>query len=49
MDHGIDGARMTSRGYGPSQPIESNRTQQGREANRRVELNEIDPSGALIH
>lgn len=48
MDHGIDGPRLTSRGYGPSQPVDSNRTPQGREANRRVELNELDASGNLV-
>ncbi len=48
MDHGIDGTRMTSRGYGPGQPIESNRTDAGRQMNRRVELNEIDANGALV-
>lgn len=47
-DHGIDPSRLTSRGYGPSQPIESNRTREGREANRRVELNEIDAGGRLV-
>ncbi|MEZ4411264.1 MAG: OmpA family protein [Polyangiales bacterium] len=46
--HGIDAARLTSRGYGPSQPLESNSTNEGRQANRRVELNEIDASGRLV-
>jgi OmpA-OmpF porin, OOP family len=46
--HGIDVSRLTSRGYGPGQPIESNRTTQGREANRRVELNELDANGNLV-
>ncbi len=47
--HGVDGARLTSHGYGEGQPIESNSSRQGREANRRVELNEIDASGSLVH
>lgn len=36
---GISGARITSRGVGPSQPIASNETQEGRARNRRVEIN----------
>ena len=47
-EHGIDATRLTSRGYGPSVPIASNRNEQGRQANRRVELNELDASGRLI-
>ncbi len=36
---GIDGGRMTSIGYGESQPVADNGTDEGREQNRRVELN----------
>jgi len=36
--HGIDGNRMTSRGYGESQPVASNATDEGKAQNRRVEL-----------
>lgn len=36
---GISGARISSRGVGPSQPIASNETQEGRARNRRVEIN----------
>ncbi len=36
VDHGIDAARLTSRGFGETCAIESNRTEQGRAANRRV-------------
>ena len=35
---GVNKARMTSRGYGESKPIETNETEDGRELNRRVEL-----------
>jgi OmpA-OmpF porin, OOP family len=48
IGHGIDPSRLTSRGYGPRQPIESNSTPEGRAANRRVELNEIDLDGHFV-
>jgi len=35
---GIDPARMEAQGYGPDQPIETNKTAAGREKNRRVEF-----------
>jgi outer membrane protein OmpA-like peptidoglycan-associated protein len=35
---GIPSGRIHATGYGPRQPIASNKTAQGREANRRVEL-----------
>jgi OmpA-OmpF porin, OOP family len=35
---GIETTRMESRGYGPDQPIETNKTASGRERNRRVEF-----------
>lgn len=35
---GIDGARLTTRGYGESRPVASNETAAGRAQNRRVEL-----------
>ena len=35
---GIDSARMEAKGYGPDQPIETNKTVAGREKNRRVEF-----------
>jgi OmpA-OmpF porin, OOP family len=38
VEHGIDGARVTARGFGPAQPIESNSTAAGRARNRRVEF-----------
>lgn len=36
---GVSGARISSRGVGPSQPIASNDSQEGRSRNRRVEIN----------
>ncbi len=45
VQHGIDPARLTSRGYGETRPIESNRTAEGRADNRRVEFVRTD-SGA---
>ncbi|MEI8257529.1 MAG: OmpA family protein [Deltaproteobacteria bacterium] len=47
--HGIEPSRLTAHGYGERQPVESNRTETGRQSNRRVELNEIDVSGNLVH
>ncbi|MGD8837084.1 MAG: OmpA family protein, partial [Desulfobacteraceae bacterium] len=41
ISRGVDGSRMTSRGYGPDRPIESNTTKQGRARNRRVEINPL--------
>ncbi len=35
---GIDPGRMQAQGYGPDQPIETNKTAAGREKNRRVEF-----------
>jgi len=42
VQQGIPSARMTSRGYGETRPIESNRTSAGRAANRRVEFIRTD-------
>lgn len=37
-DNGIDAGRLTAAGFGPSEPIASNKTAEGRQANRRVEF-----------
>ncbi|QLE00969.1 OmpA family protein [Galbibacter sp. BG1] len=39
VDHGIDGFRLSSAGYGETKPIASNSTRDGRAQNRRVEIN----------
>ena len=39
LDQGVSGSRMVARGYGESQPRASNSTAEGRQQNRRVEIN----------
>jgi len=38
MSRGVAAARLTARGYGESEPIDTNGTVAGRAANRRVEF-----------
>ncbi len=38
IEQGLPATRMTSKGYGESEPIASNATKEGKAANRRVEL-----------
>ena len=37
-EHAIAAARLSTRGFGPDRPLESNATAEGRARNRRVEL-----------
>jgi outer membrane protein OmpA-like peptidoglycan-associated protein len=39
---GIDSRRLVSKGYGESQPVNPNTTEEGRAKNRRVELVKLD-------
>jgi OOP family OmpA-OmpF porin len=41
---GIEPARQTAKGYGESKPVGDNNTEDGRERNRRVELQVISPN-----
>lgn len=41
VEHGIDGSRLTFKGYGFSEPIASNDTEAGRARNRRTEIKVI--------
>jgi len=38
IGHGVDGARITSVGYGEGVPVASNATEEGRQVNRRVDI-----------
>jgi outer membrane protein OmpA-like peptidoglycan-associated protein len=42
VDRGIDSGRLESEGYGLTRPIQSNETDTGRAANRRVEFKIVD-------
>lgn len=38
VKRGIDASRLTTKGYGPDEPIDSNATDEGRQNNRRVQF-----------
>ena len=42
VQHGVEGGRLSSDGYGITRPIETNDTDAGRQANRRVEFKIVD-------
>ena len=42
IQHGVEGSRMTTIGFGESNPAESNATEEGRAYNRRVEFKRTD-------
>jgi outer membrane protein OmpA-like peptidoglycan-associated protein len=46
VEHGIDAGRLSSQGKGPADPIQSNDTEEGRIANRRVEFHVLEMAGA---
>lgn len=43
---GVDANKLTAKGYGSDKPIADNKTEEGREKNRRVEFIIIDPPQA---
>ena len=42
LQHGVPPDRLVARGYGPSDPVASNSTAEGRARNRRVELRQLE-------
>ena len=45
---GVDARRMSPNGYGETQPIDTNDTEEGRAKNRRVELRVIEEENAAV-
>ncbi|APR79569.1 Flagellar motor rotation protein MotB [Minicystis rosea] len=45
VEHGIDGGRLSAKGYGPKRPLADNNTNDGRQRNRRVEFHITDQAG----
>src|SRR4029077_12375270 len=46
VKRGVPGDQMTAKGYGFEQPIDTNKTDEGRENNRRVEMKGLWGGGA---
>ena len=46
IEHGVDGSRLTSKGYGPTRAIASNASAIGRAQNRRVEFHILRSDGS---
>jgi OOP family OmpA-OmpF porin len=42
VEHGVDQARIVTRGAGPDEPIDSNATREGRANNRRIEFRVLE-------
>ena len=46
IKHGISASRLTAKGFGMSQPLDDNSTEEGREHNRRVEFHIREQNGS---
>ena len=42
---GVDAGRLSAKGYGETQPVDTNETPEGRELNRRVEMKVVEGGG----
>nr|HPN83534.1 OmpA family protein [Spirochaetota bacterium] len=45
---GVEAERLESVGYGEDKPIADNKTEEGKEANRRVEFNILEQEEKLV-
>jgi OOP family OmpA-OmpF porin len=48
VSQGVSASQLSAKGYGLTQPIETNKTAAGRKANRRVVMHVIDNPGDVI-
>lgn len=46
VENGVEASRLTSQGFGPDRPIDSNETDEGRQNNRRVEFKILEGAPA---